>query len=51
MKTSSYTQDPLVIEKPSQKLLEFVRELERRKCETKNELLTKKDRYFPAKKK
>ena len=51
MKTSSYTQDPLVIEKPSQKLLEFVRELERRKCETENELLTKKDKYFPAKKK
>lgn len=45
------THNPLVIEKPSQKLLEFARELERRKCETQNELLTKKDKYFPAKKK
>lgn len=45
------THNQLVIEKPSQKLLEFVRELECRKCDTKNELLTKKDKYFPAKKK
>lgn len=45
------THSPLVIEEPSLKLLEFVRELERRKCETKNDLLTKKDKYFPAKRK
>lgn len=51
MKQASYTQDALVIEKPSQKLLEYVRELEFRKCELRNDLLTKKDKYFPAKKK
>ena len=43
------THSPVVIEKPSQKLLEFVRELERMTCETKNDLLTKKDKYFPTK--
>ena len=42
---------PLVIENPSQKLLEFVRELERRKSEARRELLAKKDKYFPPKKK
>ena len=43
------TQMPLVIENPSQKLLEFVRSLERRKAETRKELLCKKDKY-PCKK-
>ena len=51
MKRASYMKDALVIEEPSQKLLEFVRELELRKCELRNDLLTKKDKYFPAKKK
>lgn len=42
-------QKPLVIEKPSQKLLEFVRGLERKKKETKKELRSKRDLYFPMK--
>ena len=44
------TQKPLVIENPSQKLLEFVRSLERRKAEMRKNIISKKDRYFPAKK-
>lgn len=44
------TQKPLVIENPSQKLLEFVRSLERQKAETRKELISKKDKYFPSKK-
>ncbi len=43
------TQKPLVIENPSQKLLEFVRGLERQKAENQKELISKKDRYFPPK--
>lgn len=44
------TQKPLVIEKPSQKLLDFVRSLERQKAETRKELVSKKDKYFGSKK-
>lgn len=51
MKQASYGKDALVIEKPSQKLLNFVRELELRKCELRSDLLTKKQRYFPVDKK
>lgn len=40
------TQKPLVIEKPSPKLLEFVRGLERQKAETSKEMISKKDKYF-----
>ena len=43
------TQKPLVIENPSQKLLEFARSLERRKAEVRKDLMSKKDKYFPAK--
>ena len=43
------TQKPLVIENPSQKLLEFARGLERRKAEVRKDLMSKKDRFFPAK--
>lgn len=42
------THSPLVIEKPSQKLLEFVRGLECRKSEKQNELLSPKDKCFPT---
>ncbi|MFV0587487.1 hypothetical protein [Bacteroides reticulotermitis] len=44
------TKKPLVIENPSQKLLDFVRDLERRKSQIKDEVLAKKNNYFPAKK-
>jgi hypothetical protein len=44
------TQKPLVIDNPSQKLLDFVRALERRKEETRKELISKKEKYFPEKK-
>jgi len=44
------TRELLVIEKPSQKLLDFVRGLERRKEEVRQELISKKDKYFCAKK-
>lgn len=43
------TQKPLVIEKPSQKLLDFVRGLEKKKEETKKELRSKRDLYFSEK--
>lgn len=42
------TQKTLVIDNPSQKLLEFVRGLERRKEETRKELISKKDKYFSS---
>lgn len=44
------TQRPLVIEKPSRELLDFVRSLEKKKEETRKELRAKKDMYFPIKK-
>lgn len=40
------TQKPLVIENPSQKLIDFVKGLERKKEEMKKELRSKKDIYF-----
>ena len=43
------TKRSLVIENPSQKLLEFARTLERRKAEVRKDLMSKKDRFFPAK--
>ena len=39
----------LVIENPSQKLLEFARSLGRKKAETRKDMIGKMDRYFPAK--
>lgn len=43
------TQKPLVIDNPSQKLLDFVRNMEKRKEETRKGLRSKGDLYFPKK--
>ena len=42
-------QRSLVIENPSQKLLEFARSLREKKAETRKSLISKIDIYFPAK--
>lgn len=46
MKTNQTT---LIIDKPSPKLMEIVKDLERRKKETRKELRDKKDFFFPSK--
>lgn len=43
------TQKPLVIENPSQKLLDFVRNMEKRKEEIRRDLRSKTTLYFPRK--
>lgn len=43
------TQKPLVIDNPSQKLLDFVRNMEKKKEDTRKELRSKRDFYFPKK--
>lgn len=45
------TQKPIVIKNPSPKLLEFVRGLEQKKAETKKQLRSQRDLYFPKKNK
>ncbi len=43
-------ESPLVIQKPSQKLLDFVRDFERQKVEMNKELIKEKNKYFPLRK-
>lgn len=45
---SKYT-NTTIIENPSLQALEWVREMERKKIETKKELRKQKDKYFPKK--
>lgn len=50
MKQKSYTQEALVIEKPSKVLVDFLDKLRDRKISQLEELRNKKDFYFPKSK-